>query len=120
MQALGKRRCRFISAAQQRHHPAYNVPMRRVLCLLLLTVLTLAIGCATAANVDLGRLKLPPGFHISIFSDTTQHPRLMTFSPGGVLLATAMTDGTVLAFPDPQHAGRAARIATVLSDLDAP
>jgi glucose/arabinose dehydrogenase len=83
-------------------------------------IVLLAAATAPAAEVDLGRLTLPPGFHISVFADTKGHPRLMTFSPGGVLLATATTEGTVLAFPDARHSGRAERIATVLSDLNAP
>ena len=44
----------------------------------------------------------------------------MAFSPGGVLLVTDMSDGTVLAFPDPKHTGHAERTVTVLSGLNAP
>ena len=44
----------------------------------------------------------------------------MAFSPGGVLLVTDMSDGTVLALPDPKHAGRAENMVPVLSGLNAP
>src|SRR5438128_5260455 len=48
------------------------------------------------------------------------HARMLAFSPGGVLLVTDMSDGKVLAFPDPKHTGRAERTVTVLDDLNAP
>ena len=60
------------------------------------------------------RLTLPPGFHIAIFANAP-HARQMAFSPGGVLLVTDMSDGTVLAFPDAKHTGHADRMVTVLS-----
>ena len=44
----------------------------------------------------------------------------MAFSPGGVLLVTDMSDGTVLAFPDPKHTGHAERMVPVLNGLNAP
>jgi len=68
---------------------------------------------------DTARLHLPPGFHIAEFADAG-HPRQMAFSPGGVLLATNLVDGTVLAFPDPRHSGHAEQTVTVLSELNAP
>ena len=72
------------------------------------------------AQMDLGKLHLPSGFHISIFADTEQSPRMMTFSPGGVLMVTAMDDGTVLALPDPRHTGKADKVVTVLKGLNGP
>ena len=72
------------------------------------------------AQMDTRQLHLPPGFHISIFADTEQSPRMLTFSPGGVLMATATSEGTVLAMPDPRHTGEAERVVTVLKDLNGP
>jgi glucose/arabinose dehydrogenase len=77
------------------------------------------LSCTRAEQLDLERLKLPPGFHIAVFAEAP-HARMMAFSPGGVLLATNMSDGTVLAFPDPQHTGRPERAVTVLEDLNEP
>jgi glucose/arabinose dehydrogenase len=45
---------------------------------------------------------------------------MLVFSPGGVLLVTDAEDGKVLAFPDPQHAGKAQRSVNVLQDLNSP
>jgi len=44
----------------------------------------------------------------------------MAFSPGGMLLVTDTSDGTVLAFPDAKHTGHAGPAVPVLSGLDAP
>jgi glucose/arabinose dehydrogenase len=77
------------------------------------------LSCTRAENLDVSRLKAPPGFHIAVFAEAP-HARLLTFSPGGTLLVADMSDGKVLAFPDPKHTGRADRTVTVLQDLDAP
>jgi glucose/arabinose dehydrogenase len=77
------------------------------------------MSCSHAQRLDLGRLKLPPGFHIAVFAEAP-NAREMAFSPGGVLLVTDMSDGTVLAFPDPKNTGRADRMVPVLAGLNAP
>ena len=65
------------------------------------------------------RLKMPPGFHIAVFA-RVPNARQLAFSPGGVLLVTDMSDGTVLALPDTKHAGHAEKTVPVLSGLNAP
>src|SRR5689334_24937573 len=77
------------------------------------------LSCSRAEKLDLGRLKLPLGFHIAVFAEAP-HARQMAFSPGGVLLVSDMSDGTVLALPDPKHTGRAEPTVPVLSGLNAP
>ncbi len=83
-------------------------------------LLVVLCGNFLFAQVDVSKLSAPPGFHISVFADSKAHPRMMAWSPGGVLLATSSSDGTVLAFLDPKHIGKAERVDTVLSDLDGP
>jgi glucose/arabinose dehydrogenase len=90
--------------------------MRRWISLLFPLLL---LSCSHAEKLDLGRLKLPPGFHIAIFTEAP-HARMMAFSPGGVLLTTETSDGRVVAFPDPKHADHPERAVTVLDDLNAP
>ena len=90
--------------------------MRRRAVILLLVFL---LACGHIEKLDLGRLKLPAGFRISIFA-LALHPRMMAFSPGGVLLVTETTEGMVVGFPDSKHLGRAEKIVTVLDDLNAP
>ncbi len=79
----------------------------------------LFLSCTHKEKLDLTRLTVPPGFHVAVFAEAS-HARQMAFTPGGVLLVTDMSDGTVLAFPDARHMGRAERTVTVLSGLNAP
>jgi glucose/arabinose dehydrogenase len=72
-----------------------------------------------AAPLAVENLKLPPGFSINLFAKT-ESPRMMAFSPGGVLLVTSEASGTVTAFPDPQHRGRASSPVAVVKDLNGP
>jgi glucose/arabinose dehydrogenase len=88
-------------------------------CLLPLALLLL-IGCARTSAVDAAQLTVPAGFRIANFADTKASPRVMAFTPGGVLLVTSTSDGSVLALPDANRDGRADRVATILQDLDAP
>jgi glucose/arabinose dehydrogenase len=93
-----------------------RITARACICAL---VLVLFVSCGHTEELDLSRLKLPEGFHIAVFA-TAPNARMLVFSPGGVLLVTDMSDGKVLAFPDPKHSGKAERTVTVLDDLNAP
>ncbi len=70
--------------------------MRRSVVILLALFLS---ACTRQEKLDLGRLRLPPGFHIGIFAEV-RSARMMAFSPGGVLLVTATNEGAVVALPD--------------------
>ena len=94
--------------------------LAQIFLLLLLTILLLASAQAEKTPFDLKQLKLPDGFHIAVFADNIDSARMLTFSPGGVLLVSESGEGKVVALPDPKHAGRAARVATVLSGLNEP
>jgi glucose/arabinose dehydrogenase len=69
---------------------------------------------------DLKQLKLPDGFHIAVFADNIDSARMLTFSPGGVLLVSESGEGKVVALPDPKHTGKAARTVDILSGLNEP
>jgi glucose/arabinose dehydrogenase len=92
--------------------------MRRLLICAVL-VLAAAVYIFMADRADVSKLDVPPGFHVAIFAETSS-PRLLAFSSGGVLLATSMSSGTVVALPDPEHRGKAERVVTVLRGLDGP
>ncbi|HXE91636.1 MAG TPA: sorbosone dehydrogenase family protein [Terriglobales bacterium] len=87
-------------------------------CVVLLTACSPSAPQPAAA--ERGALTVPPGFHVEVFAETGSTPRLLAFSPGGVLLTTAMADGKVLALPDTKRNGRAERVVPVLSELNAP
>jgi glucose/arabinose dehydrogenase len=87
----------------------------------LLALFALAdVAGAEKTRFDLTQLKAPPGFHVSVFSDELDTPRMMIFTPGGVLLVSEPDEGKVVALPDPKHEGKAARTVTVLDTLNAP
>lgn len=84
--------------------------------------LFLTMAACTRAETDsseLNRLKLPDGFHITVFAEADA-ARMMAFSPGGVLLVTEPDNGKVVALPDPKHTGRAERPIDVVTGLNEP
>jgi glucose/arabinose dehydrogenase len=98
--------------------------MRRELIPLLPILLALLANTDSAhaekTRFDLAQLKAPPGFHIAVFSEALDNPRMMIFTPGGVLLVSEPNEDKVVALPDPKHAGKAARMVTVLDGLNEP
>ena len=82
-------------------------------------VLAAALYIFMTDRADVSKLQVPAGFQVTVFAETSS-PRLLAFSPGGVLLATSVSSGTVVAMPDPEHRGRALHVVTVLQGLDVP
>ena len=76
-------------------------------------------ACAEKTKSDLNQLKVPPGFHISVFAEV-DGPRMMVFSPGGTLVVTASGEGKVVALPDARQVGKAERVVSVLERLNEP
>src|ERR1700685_2425822 len=79
-----------------------------------------ALSQAENTKFDLSQLKAPDGFHISVFASEVDCPRMMVFTPGGVLLVSESGEGRVSALPDPKHTGKAENKVTVLSGLNEP
>jgi glucose/arabinose dehydrogenase len=90
-----------------------------LLFLALATWVSATFVYAEKTPLDLNQLKLPEGFHIAVFADVPG-PRMLTFTPGGVLLASESGEGKVVALPDAGHAGKADRVVGVLSGLNEP
>ena len=88
--------------------------------LLLVFVAHVDFAHAEKTRFDLAQLKAPPGFHISVFAENVDSARMMVFTPGGVLLVSESGEGKVVALPDPKHAGKAERMATILNGLNEP
>jgi glucose/arabinose dehydrogenase len=85
----------------------------------LLPSLLLSVSHGEKTAFDLNKLKLPEGFHIAVFAQV-DGPRMLVFSPGGVLLASESGEGKVEALPDAKHTGKAERVVTVLEGLNEP
>ena len=80
--------------------------MKRILLALLLFVVSFAH--AEKTPFDLNKLKLPEGFHIAVFASDIDGARMLTFTPGGVLLVSESGEGKVVALPDPNTPARPA------------
>lgn len=104
--------------------------MKREVIVYCMRLLAWTILCAVAVFLvltplhsqdpfDVKQLKTPPGFHISVFA-TGGSPRMVVFSPGGVLLASDTENGKVVALLDPHHSGKAEHVVDVLGRLSEP
>ncbi len=76
--------------------------------------------CSKAALSSIEEIHLPPGFKIDVFASDLGTPRFMAFSPDGVLFATIINGGKVVALPDKNKDGKADRVITFISGLNRP
>lgn len=66
-------------------------------------------------------LNLPAGYRIGIFADLKgELPRVLTFDPNGVLVASLTKNGKVVAFPDTNKDGIADKTVDILTGLSSP
>ena len=65
-------------------------------------------------------LKVPEGFTASVFATGLVQPRLIAFSPDGVLYAARQSKGDVVALPDADKDGKADKMEIVASNLVRP
>jgi glucose/arabinose dehydrogenase len=86
----------------------------------LLVASTLACLAQGGRDLPLQRIKLPPGFSISLFSGDVPGARSMTLSPAGILYVGTMRAGKVYAVTDGNRDGRADRVFTIASGLKSP
>jgi glucose/arabinose dehydrogenase len=85
---------------------------------LALTSLLLALPQGAAARLPLERIKLPPGFTISVFAGDVPGARSMALGDRGTLFVGSMGAGKVYAI---RHDGtKATKVTTLASGLDTP
>ncbi|MEO8733665.1 MAG: PQQ-dependent sugar dehydrogenase, partial [Flavobacteriales bacterium] len=65
-------------------------------------------------------IKLPPGFHISIFAEGVKNARGMSLGPDGTVYVGSRDAGNVYALPDRDHDGMADTIYTLATGLNLP
>jgi glucose/arabinose dehydrogenase len=87
-----------------------------------LLALTLFAEVAQAAETDawLSAIKLPPGFRISLFTEQTPNARSLALGEDGTVYVGTVAEGRVYAVRDDDRDGRADRVLTVASGLNAP
>jgi glucose/arabinose dehydrogenase len=69
------------------------------------------------SKVQLEKIRLPPGFQISVWADGVTAVRSLAQSPGGTVFAGSWTAGNVYALRDDNKDGKADRAITVISGL---
>lgn len=74
----------------------------------------------TAENSTGMPLTLPDGYSASIYAKDLEEPRVMTWSPEGLMLVSEPGLGKVVALQDTQGSGTADKIITVAENLDSP
>jgi glucose/arabinose dehydrogenase len=94
----------------------------RTAALLAVLLLASTLACLAQARKDLPlqKVKLPPGFSISLFSGDVPGARSMVLSPGGVLYVGTRPEGKIYALTDGNRDGRADRVLTIASGLATP
>ncbi len=84
----------------------------------LLLSLVLCSGCK-AGELPLDHIKLPPGFHVSIFAEVPK-ARSMTLGPKGTVFVGNRDGANVYAVVDADKDGKADHFYTIASGLDSP
>ena len=83
----------------------------------------LLLACTeTDANppIDLGQIRLPPGFRISLFSDQVPGARSLSLGDDGTVYVGTLSQGKVYALRDSDHDGQAEQVSIVAAGLSAP
>lgn len=87
---------------------------------LLLTALLLAVPIAAWPAPPLARLKVPAGFHVSLYSDQVPDARAMTLGAGDTVFVGSMREGKVYALSGMDGDGRAEHVYEIAHDLQMP
>ena len=74
---------------------------------------------ASARDLPLDRIKLPPGFKISLYADDVPGARSMALSPDGTLFV-GTRGSRVYALPNRSHGKRAEQVIVLADDLATP
>ncbi len=92
--------------------------MKLVSMLFLMLGFTIS-ACAEKSKIDLEKIKLPPGFHISVYTDQTPNARTMALGEDGTVYVGSM-QGKVYAVRDINRDGKADWVSTLVSGLNYP
>jgi len=93
--------------------------MRRVAWVVLMLIL-IGPPAYSASDLPLDKIKLPPGFSISIYARNVPGARSMTVSPNGTLFVGTRQEGKVYALLDRNHDNVADEVLTLVQGLKTP
>ncbi|HSN19333.1 MAG TPA: sorbosone dehydrogenase family protein, partial [Usitatibacter sp.] len=80
--------------------------------------LSLAASCAAQARIELERLKLPPGFEVSVFAENVPGARSMALGDKGTLFLGTIGEGRVYAIAN--DGKKATKVVTIARGLNMP
>jgi glucose/arabinose dehydrogenase len=86
-------------------------------------ILAFAVFCSTACGKregPLDRIKLPPGFEISIYADNVPNARSMALSPNSTLFVSTRSEGKVYAILDGDKDNKADEVITIARGMRMP
>lgn len=89
----------------------------------LLLCLTGAVACSTSGRnreLPLHKIKLPPGFQISLYASGVPNARSLALGPGGTLFVSTRSAGNVYALRDTNGDHRADQVITIARGLRMP
>jgi glucose/arabinose dehydrogenase len=87
---------------------------------MLFALLALVSSAAVAAMPPVNNLKVPAGFHVSVYSSKVPTARAITLGKKGTVFVGSMNAGKVYALTDSDHDGRADKVRVIASDLTLP
>lgn len=79
-----------------------------------------AVADSLKIKMMLASIKMPPGFHISVYADNVPGARSLSLSPSGVLFVGTRKNGRVYAVLDQDQDKRADRVITIAEGLEMP
>lgn len=95
--------------------------MKLARTILAATFLSLCLAAqASAYALPLEKIKLPPGFKISIFAQKIRDARSLASSPNGTVFVGTREEGAVYALPDSNKDGKPDKVITIARGLNMP
>jgi glucose/arabinose dehydrogenase len=85
-----------------------------------LALLACCLPLSACAEVDLGKIELPPGFAIEVYASGVDDARQMALGDQGVLFVGSRKAGNVYAVVDADDDQQAERVVTIASGLSMP
>src|SRR5688572_33028402 len=97
----------------------FSLPGGYVLKKMMIAAVVVAAGVVAPAQskVQLTKIKLPPGFQISVWAEGLSQVRSLAQSPGGTVFAGSWNAGNVYALRDANKDGKAAKVITIISRM---
>jgi len=84
------------------------------------SLVAVAVRGAPPASAQVGKLKVPPGFRVGVFSESVPGARSLALGPKGTVFVGTRAEGRVYALRDADGDGVAEGLWTVAEGLDQP